>query len=763
VKLRVKFEKEILPALMQNLQSAAAALKGIFGALTGSLNGVLAAFGKLAELVVGSVLSIIQSALQWVTDKLTELAELITGKLMELGDWLQGIFDKLRAFVTIIIQFLEKVSAVANKIMDLPLLILGGLWKLIPSCIRVPVENFLINVVLKKIPFFEDVVALVGVWQKIKKGAMNIIKTVFITGDLKGGILQAFKLFLDVLNIPVQLVIGIYEKARSAFDKIVNKPRVIFSSIVSAVKAGFTNFHKNFLKNSLDAVGNWIFSKVKGVKMPKEFTIKSIFGLVLDIVGITEENIFKRIEKKTNKAFADKLKAVYTTLKGAAAWVVQILQDPKAAYEKAKQNLKNLKAKLFESIGAWIAESVIGKFIAQMIAMMASTPFGQAIEAIIDTYKMIKTGIEYAEKVLRVVDSVLDSILDLAAGVITKAVSTVEKGLTIGLEVAVAFIAKVISIGDLPEQVKKIVEEDIRPIVNSAIDAVIDGVIEVVKTLKEFFGFGDKGKEKEPQYPPEKQAKIDAGIVTMKEEKKKYLKDGKIVKADADKVASTVKANHPVFSSFIAEDIGEKIQFAFTASAKTVVDTVDDADAGVLPAQRFLPVSKRSTWIRYNLHASESEWKRQSNRLRTAEMPFIEMKVQNEINNLPSDADRLAAWKQLGESGYVPRNEGLSSYLTAENKIDLAKLRSIEYQADHIVDIAIKWNSEGNNSDDDFRKTYALDFENIRTVTKEWNLTKPRVQYVSYVGPGFKSEKVSDGGKKIDGEPFLDDKMKPLI
>ncbi len=492
VKLRVKFEKEILPSLMGGLQKASAALKTLFGSLTGKLDAVLNVFGKLVSLVAGSILSLIQSALQWITGKLTELVEWATTKLTELGTFLQGIFDKVRAFVIPIIQFLEKVSAVANNVMDLPMLILGGLWKKVPSCIRVPVENFLVNVILKNVPFFDDIVAIANVWQKLKAGAMDIIKTVFVTGDLKGGVIKAFRLFLDIIGIPEDLVIGIYNKAKASFDEIVNRPKAIFVSIVAAMKAGFMKFSKNFLKNSLDAIGNWVFSKVKGVKVPKEFSIKSVFGMVLDILGITEDNIFERITKKKDKKFSDRLRAVYTTLKGAAAWIIDILKDPKAAYEKAKQHLKDLKTKLFESIGKWIATNVIGAFITEMIAMLATSPFGEVIEAIIDTYKMIKTAIEYAEKVLRIIDSVLDSILDLAGGVITKAVDTVEKGLVIGLEVAIAFMAKVISIGNLPTQVKKIVEQDIRPIVNAGIDAVIDGVIAVVQALK---GFASDAKE----------------------------------------------------------------------------------------------------------------------------------------------------------------------------------------------------------------------------------------------------------------------------
>jgi hypothetical protein len=484
--LRVKFEKEILPAVMRGLTAATGALKEILGGITGKLTSVVGALGSLASIVADGVLSFIQSALVWITAKFNDLAEWAATKLTDLGIWLQKIFDGVRSFATLIIHFLEKVNAVANNIMSLPGLIIGGLWAKIPLCIRNGIEDFLVNMILKNIPFFEDVVALIKYWQKIKAGALDAIKTVFITGDLKGGVLKVFKLLLDVLGIPVQLVTGIYNKAITAFDEIVNKPKVIFANIVEAVKAGFSKFKNNFLKNAIDAIGNWIFSQVKEVKMPKNFSLQSVFGVVMDILGITENNIFKRIELKTSKPFADKLRKVYEGVSAAGKWIVNVIKDPKAAYEQAKDKVKELKTTLFKSIGSWISKNVIGVFMAKIAAELASTPFGEAIEAIIDTYKMIKTAIEYAEKILRVVDSVLDGILDLAAGVITKAADAVEKGLVTGMEAAVAFIAKVIGLGDLPVQVKKIVEQDIRPIIDSGIDFVIDGIIKFVKTLKEF-------------------------------------------------------------------------------------------------------------------------------------------------------------------------------------------------------------------------------------------------------------------------------------
>ena len=488
VKLRVKFEKEILPAILTGVGTASTAIGKIFGILSQNLTAVTAALGNLGALVADGMLQFVQAAIDWMVGRFAEITEWATTHLQKLMSWLQPIFENVRRFAQLLIGFLVKVSRVAGNIMNLPSLIMGGLWKRIPLCVRDGIQHFLVSKILKNIPYFDDVVSLVKYWQKIKAGTMDLIRNIFVTGDLKGSMLKAFKLLLDVVGIPVELVTGIYNKAINAFDQVVNKPRIIFGNIVLAIKSGFTQFYSNFLKNAIDALGNWLFGMVKGVKLPKEFTIRSLFGLALDILGITESNIFLRIEKKTSRAFAEKLRKGYQGIIRGVQWVAQLIKDPKTAYEQAKGKLGQLKDKLFKGIGNWIAKSVIGRFIAEITAKLATSPFGPAVEAIVDAYKMIKTAVEYAERILRIVDSTLDNILELAAGVIGKAAATVEKGLSTGLEIAVAFIAKVLSIGDMPQKIKQIVEEDVRPMVDGVIDGLIDSVITIVSGIKEFAG-----------------------------------------------------------------------------------------------------------------------------------------------------------------------------------------------------------------------------------------------------------------------------------
>jgi hypothetical protein len=783
VKLRVKFEKEILPSIMQGINKATAFLRPLFGGLIDKFNSAAGAMGKLVGLAAGGILSFIQSALQWISDGFNRLVTWIGEGLNSLSGWLDGIFQKVRVFVIPIIQFLEKVSAVVNDILQLPVLIAGAIWKQVPACIRLAVEDFLLNTILKNVPFFEDIVSFIKYWQKIKAGVIDVVKTVFVKGDLKGAILKAFQLFLDVLGIPVDLVVGIYNKAVASWETIVNKPKILFGNIVQSIKNGFINFSKNFATNAVDALGNWVFSKVKGVKMPKEFTFQSVFGLILDILGFTEDNIFKRIEMKTSKKFADNLRKGYNALKSLAKWVIELFQDPKAAYEKLKKQASAMKNKLFASIGQWIAKSVIGVFIARIMAELATTPFGEAIEAIVDAYQMIRTATEYAERILRVVDGVLDSILELANGTLKKATDTVEKGLTLGLEVAVAFIAKVLGIGDVPVQVKKIVEEDIRPLVDKGIDVVIDEVIAVVQALKDAVGLGDKKENKDKGQEGKKDGVLLDEAFTMQDTRHEIIIQKK--NGDIEILIASVPENLAKLCRYLAKNLSPKryrpeLRKVIADVLESYARQVDEIRSDVVniekdilkgrsrpdffegdrqivakytlgkvsavvrdiqtlaknydvkelrqfmkepPPLREILVPSDSKKLRYMLYDSFCDWEgTKVNFLATSKAKVFFQT----LRDLKANNDE-AGWKALRDKELIHSSDDMKYF----NLDDTSN-----YHIDHINSVARHWSErEGNNTTDAERCKFFTDFGNLRVITAKANMAKAKSKDGSYGNP----------------------------
>ena len=68
-----------------------------------------------------------------------------------------------------------------------------------------------------------------------------------------------------------------------------------------------------------------------GLKLPKKLDFKGFMSIILQVTGLTEDNIFNRIEKKIGKEKTDKLRAgfevVKTLLKDGMDGLIKLGQD----------------------------------------------------------------------------------------------------------------------------------------------------------------------------------------------------------------------------------------------------------------------------------------------------------------------------------------------------------------------------------------------------------------------------------------------------
>jgi hypothetical protein len=205
-------------------------------------------------------------------------------------------------------------------------------------------------------------------------------------------------------------------------------------------------------------------------------------------------------------------------------------------------------------------------------------PASAFIKACKMIYDVIMFFVTRGKQILDLVNAVIDSVSAIAKGAISVAANAVENALAKALPVAISFLASLLGLDGISEKIKTIIAKIQAPI-NTVIDWVIHQAVALVKGIAGLFS-GGKDKDKKEEYGPEKQAKIDAGLITMKNEEAKYLKSGKIAKSDAFKVANAVKAAHPVFTTFTAEEAEKKINFYYTASAKTKADGLDISEEG---------------------------------------------------------------------------------------------------------------------------------------------------------------------------------------
>ena len=258
--------------------------------------------------------------------------------------------------------------------------------------------------------------------------------------------------------------------AGSAIDNIFKKPFVLSERYSKPLDKGFKGFFKNFVELPKSAMQEWLFGAIAGagIKMPEKLDGKGIFSLALQILGITEDNIFNRIEKKIGADKADKVRTAWDAIKA-------VMKDGiEGLWKFAEEQLKNLHEMVISKIIEWVQSTIIKKALARLAVFFI--PFAGLVAAAKTLWDAIKFIKENIERFKKVAETIMQVIEPAARGDAGPAAAKVEETLARLLPLAIEFLAKLVGLGDLDNKIKKILEKVQAP-VNKAIDWCIDKVL----------------------------------------------------------------------------------------------------------------------------------------------------------------------------------------------------------------------------------------------------------------------------------------------
>lgn len=381
-------------------------------------------------------------------------------------------------------------------------------------------------------------------------------------GALKG-VIDTIKNLKDMLS-------SLLARVKDAVSLIISDPIRFLGNLIAGVKLGFQNFIGKIDKYLLEGLMGWLFGALAeaGIQMPESFDMKGILSLVMQVLGLTYQNIRSRAVKIVGE------KVVSTIERTAGIFKNLITNGPAAIWEDIKEKLGDLKSMILEPIKDFVINRVIMAGVTWIIGLLnPASAFVKAAKAI---YDIIMFFVERGSQILSLVNAIVDSITSIAMGNTTVAAVKVEQSLGKSIPVVIGFLASLLGLGGISEKIKSVIKKIQNPI-EKAIDWVINLAVKGVKAAGKLVGglFGKKDKgtkdEKLGEQDPAKAAKIDAGLAAINAEEKKYLADGKITREQAEAVASNVRKQHPVFTSLVVIDGGKTWDYKYTASPPETV------------------------------------------------------------------------------------------------------------------------------------------------------------------------------------------------
>ncbi len=445
------------------------------GALGGAVTSLM---GSLRS---STLMAMLANALGWLEDAALRLVSWADEKVRGLFDWLLQGFDALTPFIENAVGVVRRLIGVVGDLMRLPQLILSSVWEAIPCCIREPIKNFVFNQILARIPVFGQFFSDPTLWPRVQATALRILRQVFVDGDLAGAAWTFFQSVLRVLGLPPELVVQVLAKAAAAIGDILTDPVGFLINLLGAVKAGFGRFFDNIGTHLLNGVSGWLFGQAEsaGITPPTDFSIASIFSFVLQVLGITVEHIFERLERKLDPGTVRRLRQIMNLATGAWHFLsILITEGPAGLWVEIQNQLSNLWDRVLDGVISWVTDAIIGRATRWLMSLLDVTGIMPVINTLVAVYNAIESFVQYLREMLEIVSRVLDGILDIAHGAIDGAAGFLEDALDRAMPVAIGFLANQFGLGNIGERMHELLET-VRELVDQGIDWLIDRAIEL--------------------------------------------------------------------------------------------------------------------------------------------------------------------------------------------------------------------------------------------------------------------------------------------
>ena len=658
-----------------------------------------------------------------------------------------------------------------------------------------------------------------GAFEKVKNVFVEPIKRIKNFAVSAGTKVMefAFEGFLNRAGGAGAKVMGILRKAGGAFTSILKNPVAFCSNLVGAVRGGFQKFSGNAATHLKNGLTGWLFGALagSGLKVPAQFDTKGIVSVVLQVLGVTYSRLRAKLTSKIGKQKVARLEKTFDFLRTIVTGGLA------AAWQKISEFVGNLQEIVIGGVKEWVMRSVITAAVTKLISMF--NPAGAIVQAVMAIYNTVMFFIERGSQIAALAQAVFNSIGNIAAGNVAGAANYVEQTMGRSLPVIISFLARIVGLGGVSDQIKNVIKKIQTPIDN-ALNKLANFIVQKGKSLL--------GRDRETA----RQGKASAnqgqeprqGVIpdfdwqqpfSMSGEQHRIIaisKKGKfnlLIASDPQKlIPALIKAIEEVTKSNRSPKDKQFYLFILNKCLETAQDVKYDVERDI---NEILKRVKKDT--KAEILAREQETKRRLAKIandlqmiagkagieslddfykeppseryipgasQTEIGKFIRGKLYDQMHNWSSVRERinneekpglilkvrkaqqdqnLKKWQELKEDGLVEENADINKY----------KPEEVKYNVDHLQPVSVRWNNKGRNSDDSERYNQLTERTNLKLVTEKYNKSKGsevegsgRANYIPHVGLDFTSI-IAEGGikgaLKIDGKPFLDAAHKPLV
>jgi hypothetical protein len=302
--------------------------------------------------------------------------------------------------------------------------------------------------------------------------AFNKIRNIFggfVSNFIAWATNAALEIMMFIFEALAPGAMPVLRRAASVLRTIISNPIGFVGNLVRAAKQGFQQFGNNIRQHLISGLVGWLTGALAGagISLPSRWDLRGILSLVLQILGLTWQNIRQKLVRAMGETVVRALETGFDIV------VTLVREGPAAAWQQILQNLQNLQEMVMGGIREWVTQTIVQQAVMRIVSLFS--PAGAVIQAILAIYNTIMFFRERLQQIIQVAESFFNSVAAIAAGNIGAAASLVERTMARLLPVVISFLARLIGLGGISERIRKIINR-IRAPIDRALDRVVDWI-----------------------------------------------------------------------------------------------------------------------------------------------------------------------------------------------------------------------------------------------------------------------------------------------
>ena len=278
-----------------------------------------------------------------------------------------------------------------------------------------------------------------------------------------------------------------FQRAANVISRIAADPLQFGKNLLKAVGEGFKNFFTHIWDHLSEGVKTWIYEELdlpKDIKIPEEFTLVSMFKLLLQVLGLTWEHRRPQLVEKLQPLGGETVVYFFEKVADKSANVIKRIKE--GGFSAIKEMIAEQASSIFDGfvddIKSWIAKEFIQRGL-KLIAEL-SNPAGELIkivESIIDTVTFV---IEKAKQLADLINTVVNALQDIVDGNTDPAAKKVEDTLAKAIPLLLRFIAGQFGLSGIGKSIRDIIHKIRKPI-DDVIGKVLDAIVKKILPIWE--------------------------------------------------------------------------------------------------------------------------------------------------------------------------------------------------------------------------------------------------------------------------------------